>query len=437
MSWDKMRPGGGSYDPSEGATADMQRVFMRDNADLFEPGGGGFNTGGGSTGAPASNAGGNWAMADMANSDINAASAKHGVPPNLLKAMLMRESSGDWARDGSRVVYLPTRQTSILPYVGILESTAKAWGYDFNAMIGNRPLQLDAMAFGLRKLYDANPSHGWNGVPVTYFSGKPQVTGWADENGITDTYYQQRALADWRTLDGSSPTAGTGTAPSSGAIATTWGSKDFPISQEYGMTDFARGHVGPGGMYAYTGQYNKGGAPIGHAGIDVAMPVGTPVFTPVGGVVSAAGNTGYYRSEGGGATSGEFKLTLDNGDEFIIGHMNSINVAVGQRIAAGTPVGGSGTANGAHVHIEYRKFWGSQGTVTPSGYEALDPRSALGGAPMGGGPQTMPGGNASLFPDGMPDNLYSPFAGARSNTRMSDSDVMFRLMMGDYVPGYG
>jgi len=128
--------------------------------------------------------------------EIEAAAAKYGIPANLLKSMIARESTGDWERDGNRTPEVRPGDR-ILPYVGIFESTAKSWGYDFNAMIGNRALQIDAMANGLRQIYSrpgVGDKYGWDGVIATYYSGNPDQTYTPPDSlvhGTTSMYVSQ------------------------------------------------------------------------------------------------------------------------------------------------------------------------------------------------------------------------------------------------------
>lgn len=151
------------------------------------------------------------------------------------------------------------------------------------------------------------------------------------------------------------------------------GGQAFPIMQEYGDTDYSDAHPD---TYAYAAAY--GGH--GHTGIDWAAPIGTQVYTPVGGTVSVVGNdhgSGYYftntMTQSDRDHSGEFAITLDNGDILILGHMSNISALVGQHLDAGSLVGLSGGSDGAHVHVEYRR------KNANGGYTLVDPRSVLGG----------------------------------------------------------
>ncbi len=324
---------------------------------------------------------------DDASGDINSASAKYGVPANLIKAMIARESSGDWARDGSRAVYLDSRGESILPYVGIMESTAAAWGYNFQSLIGNRAGQIDAMANGLSRLYQqVGGQYGWEGVINTYYSGDP-TGGYTPSDSYqygTTSQYLSQVKGWWDQLDAASGSTGTYNATGAGSYgngwASAWGGGNYAVTQEFGMTDFAsnvlNGNTGFTGMYDYATSLGV----QGHAGVDVGMPSGTKIYAPSGGTVIYGGGSGYYQNAGGdGAGRGEFRLQMDNGDILILGHMSSIALVPGQRIEAGSYVGTSGSYNGDHLHYEVRK---STPGATSSGYTAVDPRQYFNGTSL-------------------------------------------------------
>lgn len=88
-----------------------------------------------------------------------------------------------------------------------------------------------------------------------------------------------------------------------------------------------------------------------HYGIDIAAPAGTPVLAPASGRITLAHPDMYYT----GAT-----LILDHGygvsSTFL--HLQDIDVAVGQTVAAGEPlgrVGSSGRSTGPH--LDWRINW--------------------------------------------------------------------------------
>jgi murein DD-endopeptidase MepM/ murein hydrolase activator NlpD len=169
------------------------------------------------------------------------------------------------------------------------------------------------------------------------------------------------------------------TAPPEGSVFwTIVNGQTYGISQGFGPTSFA---LSPQGRSFYDG-YNYTLNVEGHPGVDVDTPEGVKLYTPVGGTVIYDGGTPffYYEPAGGGVggpsvpKQGEFRLRLDNGDELIFGHMQTITVNKDQTIAAGTYIGLSGGMNGPHFHIEYRhKLAHANGE-----YTALDPRDVFG-----------------------------------------------------------
>lgn len=159
-----------------------------------------------------------------------------------------------------------------------------------------------------------------------------------------------------------------------GGFAAIFGGHPAPITQPFGRTPFSESPEGRA-TYGYGRDYDLDGA--SHPGVDVGVPHGTPLYTPVAATVVIAGGSCCFRDETGlqpPATSGELRLQLDNGDLLILGHMSEITVKVGQRLAPGTPVGRSGSANGPHVHVEVRVV----DRALPSGYRVVDPRLYLG-----------------------------------------------------------
>jgi cell wall-associated NlpC family hydrolase len=165
----------------------------------------GFGQQTGQAGGALSNAGGAWASLDQLNPEIGSAANQYGVPPNLLKSMINNESSGNWARDGSRVVGL--RGERMLPFVGIFESTARSWGLDFDAMIGNKEAQIAGMAKILSGL--SSQYGGYDNAVKVYFGGTNALNGnWKDENGLGSNDYYNKAITNWHSLDQQSGSSG-------------------------------------------------------------------------------------------------------------------------------------------------------------------------------------------------------------------------------------
>lgn len=84
-----------------------------------------------------------------------------------------------------------------------------------------------------------------------------------------------------------------------------------------------------------------------HRGIDIAVPVGTPVRATRPGIVTFSGVRGGY-----GAL---VEIEHANGARTLYGHNSAISAKVGQRVDAGSVIafaGNSGRSTGPHVHYE-------------------------------------------------------------------------------------
>lgn len=104
-----------------------------------------------------------------------------------------------------------------------------------------------------------------------------------------------------------------------------------------------------------TGRFGESRGSRTHAGIDIAVPVGTPVRAPAGGVVIESGVVGDYGNV----------IFIDHGRGVIsrLAHLSKLNVPKGTVVEAGGIVGlsggapgapGSGNSQGAHLHQEVR-----------------------------------------------------------------------------------
>jgi murein DD-endopeptidase MepM/ murein hydrolase activator NlpD len=87
-----------------------------------------------------------------------------------------------------------------------------------------------------------------------------------------------------------------------------------------------------------------------HAGLDLVAPPGTPIFATGDGQVRRAGVAGGYGN----------MVEIQHGEGLVTryGHMDTIAVAVGQAVTAGTVIGTLGTtgdSTGPHVHYEIRR----------------------------------------------------------------------------------
>ena len=235
-----------TFTPVKDVAGDLRSGFGQQDNGMSQPGG--LPTVGG-----ISNTGGDWAALDRFNGDLSQAAAKFGVPANLLKSIINNESSGDWERDGSRVVYLPDRGTRILPFAGILESTATALGYNFNQLIGNRGLQLEVAAKVLSNQYAQYGN--WDSAVKAYFGGSTAVNGsFVDENGLESNQYANKALNNWHYLDSQTQGGSSQVAPINGM----WGGN--PAGNN--IVNIATSFVGKV-PYVWGGIPGKGETPTG------------------------------------------------------------------------------------------------------------------------------------------------------------------------------
>lgn len=325
--------------------------------------------------------GGDWAGVDKWDSTlmgvIRNVQAQTGVyvPANVVKAVMRIESNGD---------------PNAGPAYGLLQVTGPDKYGNPNTLGGFNQEQVNqartdpayGLLLGVKELalrYQGaqaqDPSYGWSNAIVGYFSGHYTPNGAADSLGTSDYDYLNRFNQFYNELAAATGNP-TGTPVDLKQFTSIWGGFDVPITQEYGHTEFSDTS---GDYYNYGAAYTRDGKPMGHPGVDVGVSYGTPLYSPVSGTVTIAGGSGYYqdKKQGDGPGVGELLLTLDNGDQIILGHMSSIGLHIGDKVKAGDYVGRSGYENGDHVHVEYRRYVGAG--VTSSGYEVVDPRNALSG----------------------------------------------------------
>lgn len=100
-----------------------------------------------------------------------------------------------------------------------------------------------------------------------------------------------------------------------------------------------------------------------HNGIDIANANGTPIHAVMAGTVISSGPASGY---------GQWiRVQHDDGSISIYGHMDSLYVSVGERVAAGQVIAGMGNqgfSTGTHLHFE----------IHPDGVTPVDPQTWLG-----------------------------------------------------------
>ena len=100
----------------------------------------------------------------------------------------------------------------------------------------------------------------------------------------------------------------------------------------------------------YNGTYKRIGYSMGHPGIDIAVPIGTPVFSPLRGIVRhVPADQGYGLG-----------CYIHNGSlEVLVNHFSKIFVKDGQRVMEGDIIGetgNTGRSSGPHLHLGFRKY---------------------------------------------------------------------------------
>jgi murein DD-endopeptidase MepM/ murein hydrolase activator NlpD len=119
-----------------------------------------------------------------------------------------------------------------------------------------------------------------------------------------------------------------------------------------------------------------------HKGVDIALPLGTPILAGQDGVVTFAGYSGDYGNV----------VVIENADGLVskYAHCDTLSVTVGQTVKTGdviAAVGSTGNSTGAHLHLEILK----NGTYlnallfTDTGSYTAAPNYGYAGLPMGDG----------------------------------------------------
>ncbi|RNE48156.1 M23 family metallopeptidase [Corynebacterium alimapuense] len=97
-----------------------------------------------------------------------------------------------------------------------------------------------------------------------------------------------------------------------------------------------------------------------HNGIDIANAIGTPILAVMDGTVINSGPASGF---------GQWiRIKHDDGSMSVYGHMETLNVNVGERVSAGQTIAGMGSrgfSTGSHLHFE----------IHPTGDGAVDPVS--------------------------------------------------------------
>lgn len=324
----------------------------------------------GSTTGGTGNVGGDWSSVEQWSATIQQAAKKYGVPVNLIKSVMMRESGGQ---------NLAINDSSA---VGPMQVTTNNWsGLGYNLYDPSENIMAGAAV--LRQMYDTMGS--WEGAVRAYLAGP----GGAYQN-VTDSFgtnpdsYWADVNANWQKLNGATGGAGLGFGGgSSMGWDTVFGGVGVPEWGEFGVES-------TNGLYDYGKEYGLNGTQ--HTGVDVPLPIGTPYRAPMSGTITCAGTGNGSGAEGMGCAAfgdpigggvGRVELLLDNGAVLIFGHSNQSMFQPGQRVTAGQVIGTSGGMVSPHIHLEARVRDPQTGN-----WRIVDPRTVIGGGSFAGGGYT-------------------------------------------------
>jgi murein DD-endopeptidase MepM/ murein hydrolase activator NlpD len=266
-------------------------------------------------------------------------SAKYGVPSEVILASIDSESGGD-----------PNAQSPSIPGVGhawgLLQAVDKYWGHLGN--LKDPRSNLDIVVGQLMKPAWDKYHQASHVRAVTY--GGP---GAIDSNGNIKGQLEDAGIPGWtiakdvarylpkveaykRYLQGQQqqpqappPQAAGGAADLADLWAWLSGNR-APVTGRFGEQD---------GPYPGTG----------HRGMDIGVPTGTRLTSPVEGVVMAAGDVG-------GGYGNQVRIKTAYGS-VLLGHLSSVNVQPGQQVTPGMMLGvtgSTGKSTGPHLHFELR-----------------------------------------------------------------------------------
>jgi murein DD-endopeptidase MepM/ murein hydrolase activator NlpD len=130
-----------------------------------------------------------------------------------------------------------------------------------------------------------------------------------------------------------------GSVPTARSGVLTWPLKKFVITQYFGNTPFATQNP-----QVYSGK--------GHAGIDLAAPLGTPIYAAAKGKVLGTGNTDTACPN---ASYGRWVfIGHENGLSTLYAHLSYTNVSPGQNVTTDDiigNIGSTGYSTGPHLHF--------------------------------------------------------------------------------------
>lgn len=286
------------------------------------------------------------------SSQIDTASQKFGIPADMIAGIMEIESSGTQdalSKAGAigLMQIMPDHQDIANQYGGNL------WDPNTNVMVGAKILR-DNFDMA-KKQYGVSDDEAWNIAAAAYLGdwswNSGTYAGFSDAEGSTGPSYIQKLNAA-RSHYQTQQTAAA--APSGhGSVDAITNNQHYTVTQGFGPSDLS---LEP----AYNGYAHF------HEGLDVGVPMDTPLTAPISGTIIEAGWNDY-------GFGNSVVIQTDDGFTIRLGHMDSVAVADGQRVDAGTLMGYSGNtgaSTGPHTHIEVHDPDGNP--IDPTQYFSID-----------------------------------------------------------------
>lgn len=349
-----------------------------------------------------------WAQAARWEPRFSQAAAEFAVNPRLLVAMAILESDANHyvthAATGGRaeVISVGDAHPQDGPSVGIMQVKPQLWQAELPDADAYTPRGNIRLGAYLMKKFIGETGSWQEAIRLKYHPG-------TSPGGVTPQTYVKTIkalLAELReAADGRGPAparAASEEADDAGAIVVA---VDHPLDIIAGGVPWTAG-VGFGTPILDGADRPLDNFPYGvghgttaahhHPGIDIELPLGTLLHTPLAGVVRCVGDQGdetwgqgceaYADALTGGV--GTVTVLTDVGLMLTFGHVNRPLVAVGERVAAGQPVATSGGLASPCLHLEAAVFAPERvdraAARNGGDYVLVDPvpalRRALGGA---------------------------------------------------------
>jgi murein DD-endopeptidase MepM/ murein hydrolase activator NlpD len=325
--------------------------------------------------------GADWSKINRYDALFLAAGTKHGVPPQMLKAMAVIESGGEmiWNQGGSGAFGIMQFKRNIW------QPRAAAFGYSLNTPEGQIGMAAAILGGDVGGVPGNTPEERF--LSTYYPTAGLDVPG---EDGATPRQYLADMHELMRQIDaaagGTTPAPQPKPEPQGDVLDLLFGGKPYTITATYGQLVT----WSCPGCYDYFTDYGLDTRHHWAYDVVAAAGDGAPLYAPFDGTVVCAGTgvgsgawgTGCaafprdnnYGGKPSGVGAGRLELLHADGKRsLILGHVLSSRPNAGDRVKQGDLIGQQGGMNASHVHAEGRYA---------NGTRIGDPRKLFGGGPL-------------------------------------------------------